>query len=110
MDRMKECREKAGYSQKFVAITVGVSPPQVCKWEAGVTQPSRKNLQALADLYGVSVDYLLGRDGLSEDSLVLSNAERILILKIRTNPQLHRMVTEMASLFEVKAERNAKKA
>lgn len=61
MNRLKECREKAGYSQKFVAITVGVTPPQVCKWEAGVTQPSKKSLQILADLYSVTIDYLMGR-------------------------------------------------
>lgn len=58
--RIKECREKAGLSQKQVAFEIGVAPPQISKWEAGVASPSRKNCVKLAELFNVSVDYLLG--------------------------------------------------
>lgn len=59
--RLRECREAAKLSQKFVAITLGVAPPSVSNWETGKTRPTRENLVRMADLYGVSVDYLLGR-------------------------------------------------
>ena len=49
-------------SQKFVAISVGVSPPTVSMWENGRKEPTRENLIKLADLFGVTIDYLLGRD------------------------------------------------
>lgn len=62
MNRIKECRMKKGMSQKYVALSLGVAPPSVCTWESGKTQPSRENVAALADLFGVTVDYLLGRD------------------------------------------------
>ena len=62
MIRLKECREKCGLSQKAVAATLKVAAPSVSNWESGKTSPTHDNLEKLADLYGVSIDYLLGRD------------------------------------------------
>ena len=64
MNRFEECRRQKGFTQKFVAITLGVKPPQISKWEKGTQSPSRENCVKLAELFGVSVDYLLG---LSDD-------------------------------------------
>ena len=61
-NRFKECREKTLYSQKQVALILGVKPPQISKWESGAGSPSRENCIKLAKLYNVSVDYLLGVD------------------------------------------------
>lgn len=62
MNRLKECREKSGLSQKTVAASLKVAAPSVSNWESGKTNPTHENLEKLADLYGVSIDYLLGRD------------------------------------------------
>ena len=62
MNRLRECREKAGLTQKQVAITLKLAGPSVSNWESGKTKPSRENIQKLADLYNVSVDYLLCRE------------------------------------------------
>lgn len=59
-NRFRECREKTEYTQKQVAVYLGVKPPQVSKWESGTGNPSRENCIKLAKLYGVSTDYLLG--------------------------------------------------
>lgn len=59
--RLRECREKANLSQKYVALSLGVAAPSVSNWESGKTKPSRENTVRMADLYGVSVDYLIGR-------------------------------------------------
>lgn len=61
MTRLRECREAAGISQKEVAITLGVRSPSVSNWERGKTYPTHENLVRLANLYGVTVDYLAGR-------------------------------------------------
>ena len=50
-----------GYTQKYIALTLHVSGPTVSQWESGVKIPKNKNLERLADLYGVSTDYLMGR-------------------------------------------------
>lgn len=59
INRFRECREKTPYSQKQVALIIGVKPPQLSKWERG-EGISRQNCVKLAKLYNVSVDYLLG--------------------------------------------------
>ena len=61
MTRLRECRENAKLSQKYVALTLGIAPPSVANWERGKTNPTHENIIRLADLYDVSVDYLLGR-------------------------------------------------
>lgn len=61
MNKIKECREKAGLSQKYVALTLGVRAPSVSDWEQGKNWPSIDNLLKLAELYNVTVDELLGR-------------------------------------------------
>jgi transcriptional regulator with XRE-family HTH domain len=62
MNRFRECREASGLTQKYVALTLGVKGPSVSNWESGKTTPTTENVAALAKLYNVSVDYLLGRD------------------------------------------------
>lgn len=62
MSRLRECREKAGFSQKQVAVILKLSGPSVSNWESGKTSPTHENLVRLADLYHVSIDYLMGRD------------------------------------------------
>lgn len=60
-DRLKHCRVSAKFSQKYVAISVGVATPTVSQWESGAKSPTLENIIKLADLYGTSVDYLIGR-------------------------------------------------
>ena len=62
MNWLAELRQGAGYSRYDVALELGVKAPSVCAWEKGDGNPKQENLIALAKLYGVSVDYLLGND------------------------------------------------
>ncbi|NLI04082.1 MAG: helix-turn-helix transcriptional regulator [Actinomycetaceae bacterium] len=58
-DRIKECRIEAGLSQAELAERLCVSRQAVSKWESGKGAPDIANLQSMAKLFGVSVDYLL---------------------------------------------------
>lgn len=58
-EALKARRTAAGYTQEYVAETLGVSRQAVSKWENGASEPSTANLMALAKLYGLSVDELL---------------------------------------------------
>lgn len=60
MNRLRQCREQAGLSQKQVAVSLGVKSPSVSNWENGRTNPSSRNLQMLAKLYHVNMEYLTG--------------------------------------------------
>ncbi len=50
-----------GETQQEVANRVGVSRQNVGKWLSGETTPDINTLGKIADAYGVSTDYLLGR-------------------------------------------------
>lgn len=64
MIRLRELREAKGLQQKELAIDLRVSQPTVSDWESERKVPSAKNTQKLADYFGVSIDYLLGREEL----------------------------------------------
>ena len=62
MNKIRQCRELNHMSQKFVAISVGVSAPMVSQWESGTKKPSKENIVRLAKLFGVTTDYLLDHE------------------------------------------------
>ena len=76
MNRLKELRKRR-FTQMEIASRLGVSRSTYTKYETGAIQLSEEILQKLADLYQVSVDYILGRTNvLSPDpSQALSETE-----------------------------------
>ena len=60
--RIKQLREAAGMSQRELVERIGISGPAVAMWESGENRPSLTNLEKLADVLGVSIDAILGRD------------------------------------------------
>lgn len=62
LERIKGLREKHGISQKQLAELLHLSAPSVSNWEHGKTSPTKANLQTMARLFGVSIDYLMGAD------------------------------------------------
>lgn len=63
MNRFKELRIKNGYkTQKDLADVLFVNQTAVSQWERGVTMPSSQMLFKLSELYGESIDYILGID------------------------------------------------
>lgn len=101
MNRLRSCREHSGYSQKQVAIEIGVKPPTVSQWEAGVKNPSSENYIKLARLYGVSVDYIMGKDDeCNQDAIRFSQDERQLIELYRSlNAESKKMLIQVAITF-----------
>lgn len=59
--RLRGLREDRGWTQTEVADRVGVSSVTVNRYESGERNPGFEMLIALADLFRVSIDYLLGR-------------------------------------------------
>lgn len=61
--KLKELRTKRNLTQQQVADHIGCSAVVYSRYENGVRQPSIEVLLRLADLFGVSVDALLGMGG-----------------------------------------------
>ena len=53
-------RKEKNLTQAKLAEKLFVSEKTISKWENGTSDPSTSNLIALAKLYGVSVEQLLG--------------------------------------------------
>lgn len=61
--RCRELRKASGMTQEDLAKKVGVKRKQaVSNWEMGVSSPSLKCAVQLANIFGVSLDYLVGYD------------------------------------------------
>ena len=54
-----ELRKNRGMTQEAVANILGVSRLSYQRWESGEFEPSLDSVVRLADLFGVSIDYLL---------------------------------------------------
>ena len=60
--RIRELRKQAKLSQEMMAEKIGVSRQAITKWETGLGVPDIENLVAIADLFKLSLDELMGRD------------------------------------------------
>ncbi len=61
-ERMRELRIDNGKEKEELAILLDVTPSAYNRYESGARQPDVDSLIKLAIFYGVSLDYLLGRD------------------------------------------------
>lgn len=56
--RLKKLRLEHGWTQEALAKQLGFVKSTVSQWESGDRIPSEDILRQLADVFGVSVDYL----------------------------------------------------
>ena len=61
VQRLKELRARDDLTQDDLATLLGGSPGTVGMWETGKRGPDREMLIKIADLFKVSLDYLVGR-------------------------------------------------
>lgn len=57
--RIKVFRIGAGYSMETLGNKLNVSKMTISQWENNKTTPTPKNLKALSDIFGTTIDYLL---------------------------------------------------
>jgi transcriptional regulator with XRE-family HTH domain len=60
--KLRELRARSDKTQDEVAAAIGVHESAVSRWENGSRFPGGAELVRLADLFQVSVDFLLGRE------------------------------------------------
>lgn len=62
MNRIKEVRLLRGKTQAEVARWLSITQAAYSRYECGTSQPSIEAIAILSEKYGVSIDYLLGRE------------------------------------------------
>ena len=70
--RLRELREKKRLSQQQLADWLGLTRSSISNYENYTQTPPADTLVSLADIYGVSVDYLLG---------VKNDRKRVLVIE-----------------------------
>ncbi len=61
-DRLKELRIEKGCSQQDIGNFLCTTKMCVSHWERGNSEPSISQLIAISEFFGVSVDYLVGKE------------------------------------------------
>ncbi|MCL6477432.1 MAG: helix-turn-helix domain-containing protein [Peptococcaceae bacterium] len=101
-ERLKEARERRGFTQVYVAKQLGITNTAVSNYERGERDPDTALLKRLAELYDVSTDYLLGSANIPEIDIqealegndvkitfggrLLTSEERLEVLKVLNRP------------------------
>lgn len=70
-ERLTNLRERSHLSQSDVARRLKVSPALISAYENSERKPSLERLIALADIYHVSTDYILGRTRKDDASIIV---------------------------------------
>ncbi|MGM0239440.1 helix-turn-helix domain-containing protein [Enterococcus sp. AZ103] len=60
-NRIKSLRKEMGWTQNDLATKINVSQQTIGSWEVGRAEPNSEVLIKLSELFGVTVDYLLGK-------------------------------------------------
>ncbi len=79
-ERFNELLKSRGINAVTLAKEIGVPKSIVYEWKSGVRDPSLENMLRVADYFGVSLEYLTGREDeetdIEKELLVLLRAAR----------------------------------
>ena len=91
--RVKNLRYMKGLNQSELGNIIGVSKASISGYEHATRNPSYKNLERLADFFGVTSDYLLGREELlvydNNNSMQMNRDDVNIINSIKDYPSLY---------------------
>ncbi|MGI2259903.1 helix-turn-helix domain-containing protein [Shewanella sp. GXUN23E] len=76
-DKIVKLRKQTGWSQEELADKVGVSRQSVSKWESANSIPDLNKIILLADLFGVSTDYLIKDEIEQADRTIVSDKPEV---------------------------------
>lgn len=67
-DILRKLRNNKGLSQKELTDRLNINRSTYARYETSSTQPDFDTLAKLSDFYGVSVDYILGRENKNQQN------------------------------------------
>lgn len=105
---IKDIRTRKGLTQAEVASALGVSSVVYSRYETGSRQPSIDILIQLADIFGVTVDYLLGRQDI-EDSTLSEYELSLLIASRKADERAKQDALNMLLAHAVKTNQRTKR-
>lgn len=92
-ERLKNLRKETGKTQGEISQILGIQRSSYGEYERGINRPTAETLFKIADLYGVTVDYLAGMTQRREPEPVISkdvyNHLELFIGWLRANDEHH---------------------
>lgn len=112
-ERLKHSRERKGLSQTEAARRININNKTLSRYEKGGSEPDLQTLKSLAELYGVTIDYLTGyRDTIKEEKekyntiskeeLIRKEKEKIGDLIIKLPEHKRKLVEELIRTLQEK--------
>lgn len=71
-EKLRDAREKLGYSQEYVARCLGVSRSTITQIELGNRRISADEIKSFCELYRLSADYLTGVEQVPSNQLIFA--------------------------------------
>ncbi len=93
--RIKSERERLNLSQKELSKKMSVSQQTIASWEVARTEPSHENINALCNIFNISVDYLLCKTDIRNFDNIDEKFSELL-----NNPELLEAFKDLSSLSE----------
>lgn len=106
-DKIMNLRKKEGWSQEQLAEKVGVSRQSISKWESAQSIPDMNKILVLAEIFNVSIDFLLKDDMEIEEQAPNQKTEAV--VSADTGEELTPVTMEDATEFLVRNEKGAYK-
>ena len=101
--------DKAGEKPQPLGKKLGAASSTITQWKNG-SIPSGEKLVAIADYFGCSVDYLLGRDNKSSPSGLTENEQTIVkVFKALTDTQQGEIIGRAKMMAEQNDEEHLRK-
>ncbi|MGI6329652.1 MAG: helix-turn-helix domain-containing protein [Bacilli bacterium] len=105
--RLKELRVSKSLSQQRLGELVNVTKVSICCYELGKRTPNLETIKDLANVFNVSIDYLVGNDiqvdVIKEDSeeykIILAHEDVKIIKELKSNHNLYKKITEDPKRF-----------
>lgn len=75
--RLENLREQFGYSKRDVSLMLGFTPNVYGSYERETRSPALETIIKLADIYNVSLDYLIRGTGYQKDFIDNTNRKKV---------------------------------
>lgn len=85
MEKLRELRKENNKTQEEVAKQINTTRISYTRYELGTSEPTIETLIKLADIYGVSLDYLVGRKFKNDIGYLNENEKAILKIMKQLN-------------------------
>lgn len=92
--RLVEIRDDFNLNQRDVAMILGVTQQTYSLWERGNKIIPLRQLNALCNYYGVSMDYILGLDNINCFAGILKELDKVIIGRRLKSFRLERGITQ----------------